>query len=159
MRTFIIYILLAYIALAVQSVFFHGVKPDLAFVLVCFYAVRHGQLKGVTYGALTGLLIDTAGGFILGPNVISKALTAYLISAVKENLFQWNRFISTVMISIFSLLNILSVYVCLETFSKVSYAGRPWSIPIIEVVYTTAAAAVLFPLFKSKRSRRYSDFL
>ena len=89
MKKFLLYLFLAYVALSVQAIFFENVKPDLVLILVCFYAVRHGQLKGVAYGALTGLLIDTAGGFILGPHIVSKSLAAFLIRSVRENIFQW----------------------------------------------------------------------
>ena len=61
MKKFLLYLVFAYLALSVQAIFFKGIKPDLILVLVCFYALGHDHLKGVAYGALTGLLIDTAG--------------------------------------------------------------------------------------------------
>ncbi len=159
MKKLAIYIFLAYIALALQAVFFHGMKPDLALVLVYFYAVKYGQTKGVIYGALTGLLIDTASGFIIGPNIISKSLAAFFANAIKENLFQWNIIISTLLMAIISLFDILLVYICLETFSKVSFVNRPWSISVIEIVYTVLTAMIIYPLYKAERNRRLADVL
>lgn len=159
MKKLAIYIFLAYAALALQSVFFHGIKPDLALVLVYFCSVKYGQTKGVAYGAFTGLLIDAAGGFILGPNIVSKSLAAFFANAIKENLFQWNIFICTLLIAIISLFDIIVVYICLETFSKVSFADRPWSISVIEVVYTILTAMIIYPLYTSGRNRRLADVL
>ncbi|NOZ69491.1 MAG: hypothetical protein GXP46_09695 [Deferribacteres bacterium] len=64
MKKFLLYLAVAYLAVSVQAVFFKGIKPDFVLVLVCFYSLKYGGLKGVTYGALTGLLIDTVNGFL-----------------------------------------------------------------------------------------------
>ncbi|MBI5057894.1 MAG: rod shape-determining protein MreD [Nitrospirae bacterium] len=153
MKALLLYIIFAYLALTVQSIFLHGIKPDLALVLVCFYSVRYGQVKGVTYGALTGILLDTANGFIFGPHIISKSIAAFLISAVKENLFEWNATISVITIAIFSVVNIFLVHICFETFSKVSFADRPWGISVMEVIYTILSALVMFPVFNRERRK------
>ncbi|RJQ21426.1 MAG: rod shape-determining protein MreD [Nitrospiraceae bacterium] len=150
MKIFVPYLLFAYLALAVQSVFFHGIKPDLVLLLVCFYSVRCGQVKSVAYGAVAGLLIDTASGFILGPNIISKSLAAFLASTIRENLFQWNPIISTLMVAVLSFIDVMLVYICFETFSSVSFVNRSLWISALEVVYTVAAALILYPVFNRR---------
>lgn len=148
MKQGIYYTLLLYIALAVQAVFFAGVKPDLVLILVCFYAVKYGRTKGVCYGAFAGLLIDTVNGFLLGPHMLSKSLAGFFIKTVRENLFQWNIYMNTAALFLFSFLNIVVVYFCLDFFSKVSLANRSIGTFALEILYTVIFSLLLYPFFK-----------
>jgi len=148
MKKFLLYLLYAYAALAIQSLFFKGTKPDIVLVLVCVAALKFGQLKGVVYGTVTGLLIDIAGGLIIGPNVIAKSVAAFLIRSLRNNLFQWNIYINTLMIIVLSIVDIFLVFVCFEFFSKVSFANRPWTIPVTQVVYTVVSSIILYSWLK-----------
>lgn len=147
---FLLYIFFAYLALALQAIFFKGIKPDFVLVLVCFYSFKYGQARGTTYGALAGLLMDTASGFIIGPNIISKVLAALLIAKLRENIFQWNITVNTVVLTILSIMDVFIVYICFETFSKMSFSNRPWGISVMGVIYTIIAALALYPLFNRK---------
>ena len=151
MKKLLLYLIFAYIALSSQAIFFKGVKPDFVLVLVCFYSLKYGQLKGVIYGALTGLLIDTAGGFILGPHIISKSLAAFLIRSVKENIFHWNVMINTLMIAILSIVDILVVYLCIEVFSGISLDNMPWKIYIMGIIYTVVASLAGYAFLKPEK--------
>jgi rod shape-determining protein MreD len=148
---FLLYILFAYLALALQAIFFKGIKPDFVLVLVCFYSFKYGQAKGITYGALAGLLMDTASGFIIGPNIISKALSGFLIAKLRENIFQWNITVNTIIITILSIMDIFIVYICFETFLKMSLHNRPWGISVMGVIYTIIAALVLYSLLNREK--------
>ena len=151
MRAFLFYLFLALLALSVQATLFKITKPDFVLVLVCFYAIRHGQVRGMTYGAFTGLLIDSASGFILGPNILSKFLIGFMICSIRHKLFQWNIISSTVMIALFSLADIFLVYLCLKMFAGISFANRPLEISFIQVAYTTIAGFILYPLLNSEK--------
>jgi rod shape-determining protein MreD len=148
MKTFVLYLLFTYLALSVQAVLFKGIKPDFVLVLICFYSLKYGQVRGMTYGAVSGLLIDTASGFMLGPHIISKSIAGFLVGTLKEHLFQWNILINTLVIAILSVVNILLIYFILGTFSKVSFINRSLETSIMEVVYTVIAAMILYPFFK-----------
>jgi rod shape-determining protein MreD len=152
MKKFLLYILLSYIALLVQAMFLKGIRPDFVLILVCFYSLRHGLAKGVAFGAVTGLLIDIASGFLIGPNIISKALAALLVRTFRENLFQWNIFINTFVITVLTVLDIFLVYVCIEFFSKVSFSNMPFDIAIMQIFLTTAASALLYIFFNPGRN-------
>lgn len=154
MKTFLIYIAFAYLALAIQGLFFHGVKPDLALILVCFFSVRHGQSSGITYGALIGLLIDVSSGFILGPHILSKAVAAYLSRTIRDHIFQWNIYISAVVIAALSATDILVVYISYETFAKISFMNRPWGISFAGIAYTTVTALLAYPMFHRGQEER-----
>ncbi|MBI4681901.1 MAG: rod shape-determining protein MreD [Nitrospirae bacterium] len=151
MNKFLIYIFFAYLTLSLQTVFFRGIKPDFMLVLVCFYSFKYGQARGMTYGALAGLLIDTASGFIIGPNIISKSLAGFLTAMLKENIFQWNITVNTIVITILSIMDIFIVYICFETFSKMSFHNRPWGISVMEIIYTVVAALILYPVFSKDK--------
>jgi len=144
---FLLYISFAYLTLALQAIFFKGIKPDFVLVLVCFYSFKYGQAKGTTYGALAGLLMDSASGFIIGPNIISKALSGFLIVKVRENIFQWNLTFNTIVITIISIMDVFIVYICIETFSKMSFHNRPWGISVMGVIYNIIFALLLYWLF------------
>ena len=151
MKTFIIYFITALFALSVQAVFFKGAKPDFVLVLVFFYSLRYGQIKGMVYGALLGLLIDASGGFILGPNIISKALAGYFAASVRQRIFQWNIFINTVVITIFSIIDVLLVYICLETFANISFVNISLKTLIMQVIYTVLTGLLLYPVLNPEK--------
>jgi rod shape-determining protein MreD len=144
---FLLYIFFAYVTLALQAIFFKGTKPDFVLVLVCFYSFKYGQARGITYGALAGLLMDTASGFIIGPNIISKALSGFLVAKLRENIFQWNITVNTVVITILSIMDVFVVYICFGTFSKMSFSNRPWGVSIVGIIYTIISAWILYRFF------------
>ncbi|RJQ45973.1 MAG: rod shape-determining protein MreD [Nitrospiraceae bacterium] len=153
MKTFFMYIALVYVALAIQGMIFHGTKPDLVLILVCFFSVRHEQGRGMLFGALAGLLTDISSGFILGPNVFSKTMAAFLSRTIRENLFQWNIIISTFLIASLSIIDIAIVHVCYEAFSKMSFVNRSWGVSVATVAYTIAASLMLYPLFHPRKEK------
>jgi rod shape-determining protein MreD len=153
MKLFLAYIILAYLAAAMQGLFFHGIKPDLILVLVCFYSTMDRQTHYAAYGALTGLILDVASGFIIGPNVLSKVIAAFLARKVRDNLFQWNIIIITFMIAILSVVDIVVTDAVLETFTKMSFVNRSWSISIMGTVYTGISAVLLYLLFNRTKFR------
>lgn len=146
MKTFLLYVFIALLAISIQATLFKGTKPDLILILVYSYSLRYGQIKGMTYGALTGLMIDFTSGFILGPNIISKAFIGYLTSSVRQKLFQWNIIINTVMIAVSSVFDIVLVYVNLETFADISFVNRPLEPLIMQVVSTAVIGMILYPV-------------
>lgn len=146
MKAFSLYLLIALLAISIQATLFKGTRPDFVLILVFFYSLRYGQIKGMAYGALTGLLIDSASGFILGPNIISKSLIGFLVSSIRQKLFQWNIIISTAVIVALSSVDIFLISICLETFADMSFVNRLLGISIMQVVYTTGSGLILYPL-------------
>jgi len=148
MKNALYYIFLLYVALAAQAIFFTGIKPDLVLIIVCYYALKYGRTKGVCYGAFAGLLIDTVNGFILGPHMLSKLLAGFFLKTVRENLFQWNIYINAVAMVVFSFINIVIVYMCLDFFSNISLANRTIGTSAMEILYTVLFSLALYPFFK-----------
>lgn len=148
MKKFLLYLFFAYAALAIQSLFFKGTKPDLILVLVCVFSLKFGQVNGVIYGTVTGLVVDAAGGLMIGPNIISKTVAAFLIRSIRNNLFQWNIYVNTLMIMFLSIIDIFLVYLSFEFFSRISFSNRPWTIPVVQVIYTAVASILLYRFLK-----------
>ena len=148
MKIFLFYLAAAFLAIVIQAKLFTGVKPDIVLVLVCLYAVRGRGIKGMVFGALTGMIIDSAGGFVLGPNMLSKAFAGYLSASVREKFFDWNFLLNTALVLILSMLDNLLIYTCFSQFAGISFAERPWMPSILQVVYTTLAGVILYPVIK-----------
>ncbi len=149
MKPFILYSIMAFFALSLQATIFPRVRPDLVLVLVCFYSLREGQMKGMVYGAVTGLLIDSVSGFVIGPNILSKSIAGFLFNLIRQKFFFWNAILNTLLIGFFSIIDILMVRISLETFTGMSFASRSAGISVMIVLYTTIAGLIVYPLLKS----------
>ncbi len=148
------YILAAIFFISIQAVFFKGIKPDLVLILVFFYSLKNGSKKGMVYGAVTGVMIDSASGVIFGPNIISKMFIGYAVASIRQGLFQWNFFASTLMAAIFSLFDILMIHICYEIFAGISFMSRPMNIPLLQVLYTTGFSLLAYPFLNSEEETR-----
>jgi len=147
MKDFIFYLFLALLGISIQATLFKGIRPDLILILVCFYSLRHGQNKGMAYGALTGLLIDSLNGFILGPNIFSKFAAGFLVGLIKEKVFYWNMILNAIVIIVLSLIDIFIVRISFEIFSDILINNTPLEALIFQVFYTLAFSLIMFPLF------------
>jgi rod shape-determining protein MreD len=150
MRVFIIYLVLAFFALSLQATIFPHMRPDLILILVCFYSLREGQMKGMVYGALVGLLIDSASGFIIGPNILSKSAAGFFFKLIRQKFFVWNMLLNTLLVCLFSIFDTILVRITLETFLGISFASRSSEMAILTVLYTTAGALIAYPLLISR---------
>ncbi len=157
MKNFLLYLFFAYIAFSVQGVFFESVKPDFVLVLVCCYALKYGHAKGVAYGALCGFILDVASGFIIGPNLISKSVAAFLVRSVRENFFNWSIVTNTLVIAILSVADIMLVYICHKMFIGVSFMNRPWKISLLEIIFTTVAAVIMYGFLNPEKDDLLTD--
>jgi len=151
MKVFLFYLTIALIVIVIQATLFTGIKPDLVLVLICFYSIKFGRLGGIIYGALTGLIIDSVNGVILGPHMLSKGLAGFIAVSIREKFFGWNLFLNTMLIFFLSILDNIAVYVSLQTFTTIPLAERSWAPLLLQVLYTVIAGMLLYPLV-SRRS-------
>ena len=154
MIIFFKYILAAIIFISIQAVFFKGIKPDLVLVLVFFYSLKCGSIKGMAYGTVTGIMIDSANGVIFGPNILSKMFIGYIMSSIRQRLFQWNFFSSVMMVVICSAFDILIIHVCYEIFPGISFMSRPMNIPLLQALYTAGFSLLAYPFLNSEEEVR-----
>ena len=151
MKSFIHYLLLALIFMSIQSILFRSVKPDMVILLVCFYTLRYGQSRGVVFGAAAGLILDSASGIIIGPNILSKASTAFLVGLIRRKVFYWSPLFNLLVVCAVSLLDIVLVRICLETFSVISYADRLPLTALMQIVITGVFSLIMYPFFNPER--------
>ncbi|UCH81399.1 MAG: rod shape-determining protein MreD [Nitrospiraceae bacterium] len=151
MRHFLLYLFFIYCSLTIQAGFFDGTIPDIVIVLICIYTVKRGQVYGVALGMIAGLVIDTTNGLILGPNMLSKAMAAFLTGSIRDNLFQWNTFINALVVAIVSAVDVFLVFISLEVFSNASFLNRSLQNSVTQIIFTVAAALIMYPLLNGKR--------
>lgn len=147
MKDVIPYLFFALMGVSLQATLFQGIRPDFMLILVCCYSLKHGQNKGMAYGALTGFLIDSVNGFILGPNIFSKSMTGFLVGLIREKVFYWNVVLNTIVIIVLSLLDIFVVRICFEIFSELPINNTPLEALIFQIVYTSAFSLLMYPIF------------
>lgn len=116
---FLILFLLPYLALFLQSTLFNaysikGTIPDLVLIFVVFFALLNGAGKGTVYGFLCGLLEDLYVGRFIGLNALSKAITAYIVGRLQENVFKDNLLVAVVGVLVSTLIN--SVFLLIFSF-------------------------------------------
>ena len=151
MRGFLSYLLFVYLVLSVQAVVFKGAKPDLVLVLVCYYTLTFGTSRGILFGITAGLIMDSASGVLLGPNIISKSLAAFFIGSFRENLFHWNVYVNTMLVAFISIVDVLWIYICFGVFSDISFVNRSWSVSVTGILFTVAAALLAYPFLNPQR--------
>jgi rod shape-determining protein MreD len=151
MKNLTIYIILAYFALMVQSLFFGNTKPDCILVLVCFFAVRSGMTSSFFYGTFCGLLLDMTSGFMIGPNMISKSIASLLTRTIRNNLLEWSGVVNILVIAVMSIIDVVIVYSSFEIFSMVSFLDRSWDVAIWHVLFTTVAGFILYSILHPDR--------
>ncbi len=150
MKTFFLYFVIALIAIAVQAAIFKDVKPDIVFLVVYFYSIRFGQLKGAAFGALSGLILDAVSGFALGPNIISKTAAGVLSAFVREKFIGWNLLLNTVMVISILIVENFITYVCLEVFAITSFSEGIIRSLSLQALYTTALGMFVYVVMMVK---------
>lgn len=144
MKDFLLYVLAAFLLISLQAVLFKVVKPDLLLVLVCLYSLKYGGAKSMAFGSLAGLMADSASGFLIGPNIISKFFAALAVNFFREKLFRWNSMIGVVVIAGITAADMIFIYFYIRTFSGIYPADIFPGIAVLQIIYTAAAAFVLY---------------
>ena len=89
-------------AFAIQSqISLFGVTPNMTVVVAYYLGIKGGAAKGLALGSIIGIIEDSVGGSILGPNLLGKGLVGFLASFSSGSLFRWTPLLG--MISIFVL--------------------------------------------------------
>ena len=73
-----------------------GVSPDLTAAVAYYFGVTGGSAKGVLFGSLIGVIEDSVGGTILGPNLLGKGMVGFFSSFMSGSLFRWTPFLGVI---------------------------------------------------------------
>jgi rod shape-determining protein MreD len=89
-------------AFVIQSqVSLFGVAPNLTVVVAYYLGIKGGAARGMALGSIIGIIEDSVGGSILGPNLLGKGMVGFLASFSSGSLFRWTPLLG--MISILAL--------------------------------------------------------
>lgn len=81
-------------ALAVQAkVNIFSVSPNITVIVAYYLGIRRGTTEGILFGSLIGIIEDSVGGTMLGPNLLAKGAVGFLSAFVSGTLFRWTPFL------------------------------------------------------------------
>lgn len=66
-----------------------GVRPSAIVLVVYWFGLKEGPVKGIAYGAVLGAVADGVSGGILGPGMLGKGLVGYFASSLSRGVFRW----------------------------------------------------------------------
>ena len=95
------------------------IKLNLTVILVFYIGMKRGEIPGMFYGALIGLIEDIISGALLGPNILSKGLIGYLSSSLYKKLFIWTPLIGAINIFSLTFLDSSIVFILRSIFDKI----------------------------------------
>lgn len=98
---YLIFFFISLLALSLQTTVFarltlFGAAPDLILILVVCFAFLEGTYGGMLAALIGGLLADIFSTHVLGVQLLSKLLLAYLIGLTEEKIFKENPMVSVV---------------------------------------------------------------
>jgi rod shape-determining protein MreD len=102
-----------------ESVSLFNVTPNLTVVLVFYVGIRKGEVTGIFFGSLIGILEDSLSGALLGPNLLSKGLAGYLSSLIYSRFFIWTPLLGIISISALTLIDSSIVFISRSIFDKI----------------------------------------
>ncbi len=100
------------------SVALFDVTPNLTAVLACYVGIRKGEVSGILFGSLIGILEDSLSGALLGPNLLSKGLIGYLSYFISSRIFIWTPLLGIISISALTLIDSSVVFISRSMFDK-----------------------------------------
>jgi rod shape-determining protein MreD len=101
-------IFLAFVIQTKISIF--GVPPDITAAVAYYLGLNSGATKGLLFGSFIGLVEDSVGGTILGPNLLGKGMVGFFASFLSGTLFRWTPMLGMVSLVILTVLDGVVVF-------------------------------------------------
>ena len=111
-------LIIFFVFLAQGSISLFDVTPDFTVLLVCYVGVKRGEVKGMSFGALIGILEDSLSGAFLGPHLLSKGLIGYLSALLYSRFFIWTPLLGIISMSVLTLADGLMVFMLRSIFDR-----------------------------------------
>ncbi len=104
-------------ALAIQSqVSLFGVVPNATAVVAYYLGIKSGAARGMALGSIIGIIEDSVGGGILGPNLLGKGIVGFLASFSSGSLLRWTPLLGMISIFVLTVTDGVAVYVSRSIF-------------------------------------------
>jgi rod shape-determining protein MreD len=98
------------------SVSLFDVTPNFTVILACYAGIREGEVKGLLFGSLIGIIEDSLSGNLLGPHLLSKGLTGYLAAFLYGKIFVWTPVLGILTIMVLTVVDSFAVYTARSVF-------------------------------------------
>lgn len=141
-------LIISFIGLSLQSSFFAtyaflGIKPDLLLVLLVFYAIFKGPVRGGITGACLGLLEDLYIGQVLGPCLLIRLLIGAGVGFFSRNIYKESALIPLLVL----LFATLASNTCFWIYYSLSSGYISWTYYLKVVFLQSAYNAIFIPFF------------
>lgn len=113
-----------------------GIRPNLTVLPVYYVGLRHGAVRGLLFGALMGIVADSIGGGLLGPNMLSKGTVGFLASFMRGGLFTWTPLLGLLAVAALTLVDGALAFASVAVFAQV-----PVTLPQAALVASGQAGA------------------
>jgi rod shape-determining protein MreD len=98
------------------SISLFDITPNFTVILACYAGIREGEVKGLFFGSLIGIIEDSLSGNLLGPNLLSKGLTGYLAAFLYGKIFVWTPVLGILTIMVFTAVDSFVVFTARSVF-------------------------------------------
>lgn len=96
-----------------------SVQPNLTAVLAYYAGITYGEHRGTAAGLLIGAIEDSLASPLLGPNMLSKGLVAFLSSFfISGGFFVWTPLLGILGICLLTLIDNSVVFFSLSIFDR-----------------------------------------
>jgi rod shape-determining protein MreD len=140
----------------IDTLSFHGTKPDLGLIVVYMIGLSVGVVDGILMGLLIGLLMDLFSGGMLGVNLLAKAFVGGGAGLLGRTVLHVRVLFPVVMLFAVSLAAGLMSYLFLQVLEgRIIFREAFWGIILPQSLYDTVLGAVLLGLLpRLWRTRR-----
>lgn len=142
----------AFIGIVLQDTVFNIIsvaegKPDIVLILVVFFALFNGHVKGGFLGVVFGLMEDLMTGRFIGLNAICKGLTGFIIGLLSERLYKNNFFIPVVTVFVATFLQSILYLLCGFVIGLNLEGVRLMMVSISDAVYNIVFSPFFYAAF------------
>lgn len=106
-----------------------NVVPDLTAAVVYYYGINNGAAKGIYMGSVIGLIEDSIGGGIIGPNMLGKGMVGFLSPSISGGLLRWTPYTGMLLIFVLTVMDGFVVFL-----SKALFEATPAT--VLRLVFT-----------------------
>lgn len=98
----------AFVIQSRMSIF--GIPPAFILILPYYIGLKRNAMKGMLAGTITGMIVDSLSGNILGPHLLGKGMVGFLSSLLSGSLFRWTPLLGMTGIFILTMWDGLTVF-------------------------------------------------
>lgn len=95
-----------------------NIAPNLTAVLAYYAGIKKGEINGMFYGSLIGVVEDSLSGAFLGPHMLSKGLVGYLSSFIYHKFFIWTPVLGIIGLTAFTITDGFIVFTSRTVFDR-----------------------------------------